>query len=136
MVTPTRAIALLLSLAVLLAGPVSSLAALVEGGCCCTESVTQLDLTPAHSCCESQTENEPDQRESNQSESNQSENPGQCPGDCDCCVNCSAVGPPVQFNRPMSGIELPDSEPDTWQAFEPQSHAIEAHFSLLRPPRS
>ncbi len=131
MVPPIRAIALLVSLAVMLAGPVSSLAALVDGECCCTEAETQFDEPATDSCCAGKVEQAPAEHKPCQDDDS-----GHCPGDCDCCVNCSAVTPPAQFNRPIVGVDLPDAEPDTWLAFEPQSHAIEAHFSLLRPPRS
>jgi hypothetical protein len=127
-VTPIRAIAMLVALAILLAGPVSSLAALTGGECCCTESVT-VDKPATDSCCKA----EPSPAEHTPCQDNDS---GHCPGDCDCCVNCSAVTPPAKFNRPATGFDLPDAQPDTWLAFETQSHAIEAHFSLLRPPRS
>jgi hypothetical protein len=128
-VTPTRAIALLVSLAILLAGPVSSLAALAGGECCCTEALVQVDRAPTDSCCKA--EQAPAEHKPCQDDDS-----GHCPGDCDCCVNCSAVSPPVQMNRPGTGLDLPRQEPDSWRAFEPQSHAIEAHFSLLRPPRN
>lgn len=126
--TPIRAIAMLVGLAVLLAGPVSSLAALVDGDCCCTETASQVGETTSDSCCKAEqapTEHQPCQ-----------DDDGHCPGDCDCCVNCSAVGPTVQLNRPSTSLHLPDRQPDHFAAVEPQHHAIEAHFSLLRPPRS
>ncbi|MFI4916584.1 MAG: hypothetical protein ACIAS6_08780 [Phycisphaerales bacterium JB060] len=126
--TYARPIAMLVSLAILLAGPVSSLAALADSECCCTETTTQVDQTAGDSCCKA--EQAPAEHQPSQDEDSD-----HCPGDCDCCINCSAVTPPVQLSRPGSALDLPQHEPDTWQAFEPQSHAIEAHFSLLRPPR-
>ena len=124
MVTPIRAIALLVSLAVLLAGPVSSLAA--SGDCCCTEVATQVETDASDNCCESPANQ--DSRDDN--------TPGECPSDCESCVSCSVMGQPVQFNRPAMGLDLPDPQPDAFTAIEPQNHAIEPHFSLLRPPRS
>lgn len=127
MVTPIRTIAMLVALAVLLAGPVSSLAALIDSDCCCTETATQVDQTPADSCCKAEqtpVEHQPCQ-----------DDDGHCPGDCDCCVSCSAIGPTVQLNRPSANLHLPDRQPDAFTSAEPQSHAIEANFSLLRPPQ-
>lgn len=127
MVTPTRAIALLVTLAILLAGPVSALASLSD--CCCTEPVAQVDPSPADSCCTAQADQPADQKPC------QDDGSGHCPGDCDCCVACTAVSPPAQMSRSTAAFDLPDLQPDAWRAFEPQSHAVEAHFSLLRPPR-
>lgn len=128
MVTPIRAIALLLSLAILLAGPMSSLAA--SGDCCCAEAAIQVDAGAADTCCEalSGAPAEEDSHEDN--------TPGDCPSDCESCVSCSVMGQPVQFNRPAMGLDLPIPQPDAFTAIEPQNHAIEPHFSLLRPPRS
>lgn len=127
MVTPIRAIALLVSLAILLAGPVSSLAGLIEDECCRTLSTVQVDNAPADSCCDSQLDNH---------DPSQDNGDRPCPGDCDCCVSCSAMGKPVPLNRFSPGFFLPDRQADTLSVVEPQNHAIEAHFSLLRPPRS
>lgn len=128
MVTPIRAIALLLSLAILLAGPVSTLAA--SGDCCCTEAITLVDAEASDTCCEALSGAPADEEPPNDN------TPGDCPSDCESCVSCSVMGQPVQLNRPPIGLDLPDPQPDAFTAIEPQNHAIEAHFSLLRPPRS
>ncbi|UYV12142.1 MAG: hypothetical protein NCW75_12670 [Phycisphaera sp.] len=128
MVTPIRAIVLLVSLAVLLAGPVSSFAA--TGDCCCTQAATQADAGATDACCEV-----PGDRPEHQ-DSRDDDTPSECPSECDTCVSCSVMSQPVQLSRPTMGLELPDSQPDAFTAIEPQSHAIEPHFSLLRPPRS
>lgn len=124
MVTPVRFIALLVSLAVVLAGPVSTWAA--TGDCCCVETAAQVDVDAADSCCGS---------EAPADQNSHDEEPGDCPSDCDACVWCATMGQFAKMSRPALGLDLPDPQPDTLTALEPQSHAIEAHFSLLRPPR-
>lgn|GEM_PF-4401230 len=128
--TSIRAIALLMTLAVLLAGPASSLAGLIDDDCRCTLSTAQIDDKASGSCCDLQTE-QTDDRAPSQDNDDQ-----QCPGDCDCCVSCSAMSKPVPLNRNSTSFFLPDRQPDTFAAVEPQNHAIEPHFLLLRPPRS
>lgn len=124
MVTSVRLIAILVSLAIALAGPASSWAA--SGDCCCAEAAEQVDADTPDSCCQSYTPAEQDTH---------NDAPGECPSDCDSCVTCSVMGQPVQLSRPTLSLDLPDPEPDAFTALEPQNHAIEAHFSLLRPPR-
>lgn len=125
MVTPIRLIALLVSLAIALAGPASSWAA--SGDCCCTEAAAQIEVEAVDSCCQSDAPAEQDTNDNA---------PGECPSDCDSCVTCSVMGQPVQFNRPATSLDLPDPQPDAFTGLEPESHAIEPHFSLLRPPQS
>lgn len=131
MVTPTRAITLLLALAILLAGPASALAASF-GGCCCSqtaaEEVMQADAPSEHSCCSAAPEqSEPAQDEPCHDEDSQS---------CDCSMPCCMMAKTPQLARATIGLDLPDAEPDAFHGLEPVSHAVEAHFSLLRPPRS
>lgn len=131
MVTPARAIAMLLSLAILLAGPASALAG-AWGDCCCqTPSTSQTDApsnedAPAGGECCSQEPADPDREPA----------PERGHQDCDCTMPCCTAGKTVPLARAHFGLELPDALPDAFIALEPESHAVEAHFSLLRPPRS
>ncbi len=124
-VTPVRLIALFVSLAIVLAGPASSWAA--SGDCCCTDAAAQVEAEPTDSCCQSDGPVDQD--------SHDTDLPGECPSDCESCVSCSVMGQPVQMSRPASPLDLPDPQPDAFTALEPESHAIEPHFSLLRPPQ-
>lgn len=79
--------------------------------------------TADHDCCSS----EPAEREPAPERDHQ---------DCDCTMPCCTAGKTMPLVRAFAGLDLPDAQPDTLAVLEPESHAVEAHFSLLRPPRS
>ena len=123
--TPARAIATLLSLAIMLAGPVSAFVG-AFGDCCCTSATNSTSVersTADRDCCSS----EPTDRQPSPERDHQ---------DCDCTMPCCTAGKTMPLVRAFVGLDLPDAQPDTLTVREPESHAVEAHFSLLRPPRS
>lgn len=126
---------MLLVWAMILAGPISPLMAKGEGGCCTMPSRagTQSQAEPAHACCMVPDADEvplpADQPEG--------EHPG-CPDDgtgCDCPMPCCVSGKVQPLGRVGVAFDLPAIEPQDEPWAEYTNHAVEARFSLLRPPR-
>ena len=133
MVSWTRAIAMLLALAIMLAGPVSALAGALGECCCSSADKTALasDLAseaPASACCSSEASQPLHEQDGEPA-------PDRDHQDCDCTMPCCTAGKTMPLARAMTGLSLPDTQPEEFDVAEPQSHAVEAHFSLLRPPR-
>lgn len=128
----SRSIAVVLVLAMILAGPVVPLMAWVGEDCCDgthmpVSSMSHEEPESRDGCCPTQDNGTPaDDRQPC---------PEEDPGDCDCPMPCCAVGMTMPLARAMPGLDLPGGEPEAFLMADPQSHSIEAHFSLLRPPR-
>ena len=128
----SRVIAMLLVLAMILAGPVAPLMAR-GGDNCCDGSYPTLspvsDVQPeSHvSCCSTRASDTPTE--------DRPACPEESPGGCDCPLPCCAVGKTMPLARSVPVLELPDNEPEAFHATDPQSHPSEAHVSLMRPPR-
>lgn len=137
--TRPRAIAFLLSLAMLLAGPMSSIAGVLSTCCCDEQGVTDVFSDAAvlaaapgpGDCCSTEAV-----EASDASEQERGSNSERDPAECNCPWHCCTVGKTMPMTRAMTGLELPEMQPEQLHMVEPASHAVDPHFSLLRPPRS
>lgn len=128
-----RAIAVFVVIALLFAGPLSPLLAMANGECCCTGPERAVEIV-GDSCCTPESESAGRGIETEVSHGSDDEAP--CSEGCDCPMPCCTAGKTMPLNRAASGLELPDHRPDALLAHDPENHAIEPHFSLLRPPRA
>lgn len=125
----SRAIAMLLVLAVFLAGPVTALGGALNE-CCCSqsESVVSGDQDLNTDCCTAPDVPEEPSPGSTHDDDHEHQS-------CDCTMPCCTAGKTTPLSRAAIDLDLPEFEPYAFVTREPESHAIEPHFSLLRPPR-